>query len=165
MAQAPHLLLWQPLLKGKLLAQQFLRLKAAAQLADGGGKAILDAARADLARGQPVDIAGYPLHPALFDALQAATLTPPATTATATTAANAANARHLVWLELSSQSPSSMGAPSQAALQQWRDAGWHVTAEALAGPPFWQTVEIEDAPALIEATTRHIGTAAAMVPA
>ena len=31
-----------------------------------------------------------------------------------------------------------------------------VSSQAVAGPPFWQTVEIEDAPALVTATVDHL---------
>lgn len=149
----PNLLLWQPVTQGKALMQQFLRLKAAAQLADGGGKAILDAARAALAAGRPVEVAGYGLHPALHAAWQAATLKPPAPWP-------AAAPPRLVWLEVASAAAPALAPAAQTALSAWQAAGWTTDAQAVTGPPFWQTVEIEDAPALVEATVRHLGAAA-----
>lgn len=137
-----NLLFWQPALQGKALLQQFLRLKAAAQLADGGGKAILEAARADLNAGRPVEVAGYLLAPALAQGLDAATLAPPVDTP----------ASHLVWLEVSGQAEPTLAPATQAALPRWQGAGWQATAQVVAGPPFWQTTEIEDAPALVAAT-------------
>jgi exosortase A-associated hydrolase 2 len=136
-----NLLFWQPALQGKALLQQFLRLKAVAQLADGGGKAILDAARADLAAGRLVEVAGYTLAPALALGLEAATLAPPTLTP----------AGRVVWLEVSGQPEPALSPATQAALPRWQAAGWHVDARAVAGPPFWQTTEIEDAPALLTA--------------
>ena len=122
--------------------RQFLRLKAAAQLADGGGKAILEAARADLAAGRAVQVAGYTVNPALAQGLQVATLTPPV----------AKPAGRAVWLEVSSQPDPTLAPATKAALPGWEAAGWSVEAQAVHGPPFWQTAEIEDAPTLVAAT-------------
>lgn len=140
-----NLLLWQPALQGKTLLQQFLRLKAAAQLADGGGKALLDAARADLAAGRPVEVAGYRLPAALAKGLEAATLAPPPPGTT--------EPGRLVWLEMSTQPEPTLAPATQAAWPRWQAAGWRVEGRALQGPAFWQTTEIEDAPALLAATT------------
>lgn len=146
----PHLLLWQPVPKGRIVAQQFLRLKAAAQLADGGGKAILEATKADLAAGKPVEIAGYSLHPQLLRSLETAELSPVDAQATSP---------RMVWLEVASQPDSAFSLPAQNSQAEWRQAGWQVDAEVIVGPPFWQTVEIEDAPALVAATARHLASA------
>lgn len=143
-----NLLFWQPALRGKALLQQFLRLKAAAQLADGGGKAILEAARAELNAGRPVEVAGYLVASALAQGLDAATLAPPIGIPTG----------RLVWLEVSSQAEPSLAPASQAALQRWQSAGWHATIQVVAGPPFWQTTEIEDAPALVATTVNAMST-------
>ena len=158
-AAAPHinvplnLLFWQPALQGKALLQQFLRLKAAAQMADGGGKAILDAARANLAAGRPVEVAGYLLPAALAQGLEAAKLTPPALPVPGVATAQAAlpNGR-LVWLEVAAQDEVMLSPAAQIAWPHWQAAGWQVETHAVPGPAFWQTTEIEDAPALLTAT-------------
>jgi exosortase A-associated hydrolase 2 len=139
-----NLLFWQPALQGNLLLQQFLRLKAAAKLADGGGKAILDAARADLASGKAVDVAGYQLSAALAQGLQAAALAPPD--------ARALPSGRLVWLEVSTQSDPKLAPAAQAALPRWQSSGWKLQSQAVSGPAFWQTTNIEDAPELLAAT-------------
>ena len=151
---APNLLLWQPTGSGKTALQQFLRLKAAAQLLEGGGKGVTEALKRDLAAGQPVEVAGYTLHPGLAAGLEAATLNPPPRPARA------------VWLEVAQPQPqASATAPatapellpaSRAAIERWRSAGWAVDAAALPGPAFWQTTEIEDAPALIAHGTQAL---------
>lgn len=153
---APHLLLWQPVLQGKTAFQQFLRLKAAAQLADGGGKQALDAARTDLVAGRSVDIAGYALAPSLAQGWQAATLAPPDATAEGT----AGPSRHLIWLEVSSQPAPEPSPAAKAALPRWQAAGWTPQLQAVPGPPFWQTAEIEDAPALVSATVAALNATA-----
>lgn len=149
----PHLLLWQPAQQGKAVLQQFLRLKAAAQLADGGGKAILDAARAGLAAGHAVDVAGYALAPALAGGLEQARLTPPA-------ASIDGAAPRLVWLETSTQAEPTLSPAAQTALPRWRESGWQVLARCVSGPAFWQTTEIEDAPALVAQTPPALAEAA-----
>ncbi len=147
---APHLLLWQPTVQGRAAWQQFLRLKAAARLADGGGKAVLDAARAELAADRSIDVAGYTVSPSLVHALGAATLTaPPAINA-------GPAAQRLVWLEVSTR-PEAVASPAAtAAASSWQSAGWATQLRAVHGPAFWQTTEIEDAPALVRATVEAL---------
>lgn len=167
-----HFLFWQPAPSGKLLLQQFLRLKLAAGLqADGeqgdkdgnSGKGVVEALRAGLAAGQTQDIAGYALPPALAHGLESAVLAPPApsqspppadtTSATGAAAAcQGSGARRLVWLEVSTRPEASLLPASQASIQAWRDAGHTVHTQVVPGPAFWQTVEIEDAPALLQAS-------------
>lgn len=151
--ECPNLLFWQPAAQGKALLQQFLRLKAAAQLADGGGKAILEAARAELAAGRAVDVAGYRLAPALARGLEAASLQPPPVV-------SAHPAPQLLWLETASQDEPALSPVGQSALPRWQAAGWQVRSQAVRGVAFWQTTEIEDVPALVTATVDGLGQAA-----
>lgn len=141
---APNLLLWQPSGSGKTALQQFLRLKAAAQMLDGSGKGVTESLKRELAAGQPVEVAGYRLHPELAAGMEAATLTPPR------------HAARAVWLEVASGEAPELLPASRGALERWRTAGWAVQAAAVAGPAFWQTTEIEDAPALIEQGMRAL---------
>ena len=46
---------------------------------------------------------------------------------------------------------------SLAAMAPWQRQAAAFEARLLAGPPFWQTAEIETAPALIEATLAAFG--------
>lgn len=143
----PNLLFWQPTLQGKTAWQQFLRLKAAAQLADGGGKAVLEAARADLDAGRTIEVAGYEVSPALARRLECAVLNPPAFTGTP---------GQIVWLELGSESDGTARPIAAAAASNWERAGWTVTWRAVPGSAFWQTVEIEEAPAWVETTVSEL---------
>jgi exosortase A-associated hydrolase 2 len=147
MAPAPSLLLWQPIASGRLQLQQFLRLKLAAEMMRGTSKAAMDEMRAALASGQAVEIAGYMLNPALASGLEQATLAP------------AAQVPRLVWLEVSGRDAPELAPASAAALQAWREAGIDVQAEAVAGPSFWQTSEIETAPALLAASCAALAAA------
>lgn len=149
-ARPCHLLLWNPVLQGKAVTQQFVRLKAAAQWASGDGKAAAQWVRSELAAGRTVEIAGYGLSPALAQALDGSTLTPPP-----------GAGRRLVWLEAAGREDEAALSPAaQAQLPRWEAAGWQVRSRAVTGPAFWQTVEIEDAPALVDASVELLGAAA-----
>ncbi|MFT7774316.1 hydrolase 2, exosortase A system-associated [Roseateles sp.] len=146
-----HLLLVQPPASGKPLLQQFLRLKLAADLAEGGGgKGLMAEMRAALSRGEAVEAAGYMLSSALALGLEGATLTPPSSPQPDS---------RVIWLELSSRPDAEWTPVAQQAQKRWSDAGLPPTAELLHGPAFWQTTEVEEAPALIEALQRLFGTA------
>lgn len=147
-ANPVSLLFWQPTLDGKSAWRQFLRLKAAAHLDQGGGgKAVLDAAQADLADGRSVEIAGYTVAPALARGLASATLCMPRP------AGAGSSSRRLVCLEIAARSSAS---PAAAALAQWQTAGWRTSLATVPGPAFWQTAEIEDAPQLLDATVEAL---------
>jgi len=139
-----HFLFWQPASSGRVLLQQFLRLKGAAEL-QGDAKGVIDAARRGLAAGQVQHIAGYPLSPALAQGLEQAALTPPPEQP------GHAPGR-VVWLELSTRLEATLLPASTPRVDEWRAAGHAVQTQVVAGPAFWQTVEIEDAPALISAS-------------
>lgn len=150
---AHHLLLWQPMLAGKTLVQQFLRLKAAAGLVDGTeAKSAMATLRAALAAGQSVEVAGYPLPAALMNAIEAATLTRP----------GAASQVH--WLEGSPRTDAGLSPAAAKPVEAWRGDGLDVRAQVVTGPAFWQATEIEVAPALLPATLTSMGLAAG-VPA
>lgn len=146
--EAPNLLLWQPVINGQQMLQQFLRLHAAGQWLGEGSKGASPAKA--LATGQSVDIAGYTVTPTLANGMAAARLQ---ATATATPG-------RLVWLETSTQPEPALGPASTTHLDTWREAGWAVNAQALSGSAFWQTIGTDEAPALIAATLQALTNAA-----
>ncbi len=136
------LLLWQPATQGRVVLQQFLRLLSAGELISGKAQGAAAAARAALAAGNAVDVAGYRLSPALATGLEAAELVAPA------------RPGRLIAFEVGTrEEPTPVLA---AALQRWQAAGWQAQAQVVAGPAFWQTTEIEDAPALLAATAQAL---------
>ena len=138
-----NFLFWQPAAAGKVLLQQFLRLKMAAEMLDGKAAGVTNALRAQLQAGEAVDIAGYTIGPALALGLSQAQLRPPDA---------ATQASQSIWLETSTRVDATLLPATQTAIAAWRSAGHDVQAAAVTGPAFWQTQEIEDAPALIAAT-------------
>jgi uncharacterized protein len=154
--QPAGLLFWHPVVQGKLQLQQFLRLKAAGHLLEGGAKQVMDTLRRELAGGSTVSVAGYRLSPALAQGLEQATIArPPQVPA----------GLRLEWLELSTRDDATLSPVSQAALAAWAAAGWRTRSALVTGPSFWQTVEIEDAPALLPATLQAIAPATEAVAA
>lgn len=136
----PPLLAWQPVNNGKQHLTQFLRLKAASQmLAESDAKAVMAKIRGELEAGRAVEVAGYRLSPALASGLDAAALRLPA-----------AFPSPVALLEVGSGERTDVSPALQAIVSRWSADGTPVTAEAIAGPSFWQTQEIEVAPALIE---------------
>jgi exosortase A-associated hydrolase 2 len=142
MRPAPDLVFWQPATSGKQFLQQFLRLKVANQIlsdsapARGGTQQL----REQLARGERIEIAGYALSPGLALEMEVAELKVPESTV------------HTAWLEVSGTSGSELSPAALARIQAWRTAGRSIDARVVTGPAFWQTLEIEECPELINAT-------------
>ncbi len=143
--EGADLLLWQPVISGKQHLQQFLRIKAAgAMLKDDSGPKP-ETPRALLSRGESVEVAGYRIAPGLASGMDAASLQVPGSPATGP-------AGTAVWLEVSGAAQPALSMPAAQVIENWRAAGWRVLTRVVQGPAFWQTLEIEEAPALIEAS-------------
>ncbi len=137
---APDLLYWQPVISGRQFLQQFLRLKLAGQLVGGesGERTGTQEMRERLLAGEAIEIAGYALSPGLASGLDAAELPPPAAPS------------RVAWLEVGVAAQATPAARSR--IDAWRAAGCRVDARAIEGAAFWQTLEVTECPALIDAT-------------
>lgn len=144
-AGASHdgLLLWQPQLSGKTLLAQFLRLKIAASLGLGEGDRVdARAVRQALADGEAQEVAGYLLSPAMARGLEAAVFDlPPVWSGP------------VRWLEVGR----AIAPASVTAIERLRERGVAVDSAVVDGPSFWQTVEVELASALIQASAHFEG--------
>jgi exosortase A-associated hydrolase 2 len=143
----PHafdkLVLWQPPPRGETLMTQFLRLQLAATMSTGQ-KTTTRALRERLAAGEPVEVGGYELHPALvaaIDALHLVSLAPPRD-----------NETH--WIEVAPGEEPAISPASAAVVGEWTKRGCHLQVEAVAGDAFWAATEITECPNAMEATTR-----------
>lgn len=141
------LLFWQPTPSGATVLQQFLRLKAAAEMLNQGGKGVVDQLKHELSDGQTVEVAGYELTRALTDGLADARLAP------------FEGLQRVVWLEVSAQPDATFSPASSRSMQAWSAASPRFDAQIVHGGMFWQSVEIEDAPALWDATCAQLGSA------
>lgn len=148
-----NLLLWQPVLSGKQFLQQFLRLKLAGEMLGGDGKGVMDRLRAQLAQGESLEVAGYRLSPGLANGLERAELVP------------AGQSARIEWIELSAKPDGALSPLAGARLEKWRAAGLAARGRVVNGPAFWQTTEIAECPALLEASTLAVAAVAAVAHA
>jgi exosortase A-associated hydrolase 1 len=113
----------------------------------GSGKAEAGAAPAQsLAAGNAVEVGGYRLSPALASGLGEAVFNVPS-----------GYAGRIVWFELSPD-PAPVSPAATKAVESLRARGITVDVEALTGPEFWNTVEIEESDALLQRSLRALGT-------
>ena len=150
--EAVDFIFWQPVVSGKTHWQQFMRLKMAGELGSGQASAIGEQLRRQLAAGQPVEIAGYDIAPALVSGLEQAELTPPIRD-------KSRDKGRVVWREVSLRDDAALAPASLKRIEAWRAAGYTVDARVVRGPAFWQTSEIEDAPELIASTLEALAEA------
>jgi len=138
------MLFWQPMPSGATALQQFLRLKAANEMLAQGGKGVVEQLKRELSEGRLIEVAGYELSGGLTQGLADARLVP------------FDGVQRVVWLEVAAQPDSTWTPASAKAVQAWTQAVPATTAQLVTGPMFWQSVEIEDAPALWEATRTQL---------
>lgn len=147
-APAVPLLLWQPVLDGKLHLTQFLRVRMAAQLDRTDlPKETTQSMRAQWAAGQSVEVAGYEIHPDLAASIEAARLN----------SHPLAPGSRIFWLEQAVGQPAELSPASQAQLARWPGAKVPVDTALFDGPAFWQVHERMEAPNAVELTTQWLG--------
>ncbi len=139
-----RLVLWQPVQRGEIFLNQFLRIRIAADLRDGAGtgKETVSALRRRLAQGEILEIAGYGLTPELATAIDAMNIVDLALKCS----------RPIAWIELAPQAETGLTPASQAAIERLSGAGLDVRAEVVIGPPFWSIEETTLIPELCERT-------------
>jgi exosortase A-associated hydrolase 2 len=137
-----RIVLWQPIVSGKLLVSQFLRVRAAEGMADADrGRAGPDTRASLQARGS-IEVAGYEISRSLVSQLEDI----------ADPLAEAANWQALSWLEVVAEGVAEPGPAAQRALDRLRQRGATVHAAVVPGDPFWATPEIAVVPRLVDAT-------------
>jgi exosortase A-associated hydrolase 2 len=142
-AALERIILWQPVSAGDAMLTQFLRTDVAAQmLAQADSRSSTDALRKRLQSGEPIEVAGYTLAPALVSALDPLRLE----------SLPENDATPIDWFDVVSD-PSRGAAPAGERIRKaWAARGLRVRHRLVAGPPFWSSVEIAIAPALVKAT-------------
>lgn len=140
-AQLPlaRLLLWEPELDGRRCIDRFLRLRLAAGMLAGAAREVPGQARAALAHGDAVEVAGYLLAPGLahaIDGVSAAALLP---------------AMPVYWLDYHAADQSGAWSPPLLA-RQWRERGAAVHVASFDDGPFWHSGELLACPQLLYAT-------------
>jgi uncharacterized protein len=143
-----NFLFWQPPASGKLLLQQFLRLKVAADMMSGQSKGVMEGLKQQLKAGASVEIAGYELSARLALGLEGATLVlEPKPKGPSIDAA-----LRIECFETTPKEDAELSPPTSRMADAWAQMGRRARVHKVTGPAFWQTTEIEDAPALVHAT-------------
>jgi exosortase A-associated hydrolase 2 len=134
-----RLLLWQPELDGRRSIDRFLRLRLASHMLAGAAQEAPGQARAALALGDPVEVAGYLLAPELahaIDGVSVAALLP---------------AMPVYWLDYHAAEQTGAWSPPLLA-RQWRERGAAVHVASFDDGPFWHSGELLACPQLLYAT-------------
>jgi len=146
-----NFMFWAPTMAGKLQLHQFLRLRAAAELLEGNSKGVTEGLRQQLTSGYAVEIAGYTVSPGLALGMDNSILAPLPPLPTG-------GSFRLEWFEMSTREDAKPSPAASKTFSEWDVAGFEVRSHMVRGPSFWQTTEIEDAPALLSATVAALST-------
>lgn len=138
-----RLLLWQPVLEGKVLFTQFLRIRLAMLMDRGEPKETTQQMRERLQAGKPLEVAGYEISPALAAALDSKALV----------AIRLPAGLQVNWFELMLTDQAELSIASQKAVAAWQSQDVVVVTQFFSGPAFWQLHERELTPDLLAKTT------------
>jgi len=124
-----NLLLWQPVVKGRLFMKQFLRLRMAADLmrTDSAGLGIEES----FAEQGGVEVAGYWLSKEFYQSFVELNIN-----------THVQVSGRVAWYELSTQSEAKLTLPARQTIECWRTSGLVLDDAVLMGEAFWSTTEI-----------------------
>lgn len=144
-----RLVLWQPVLSGDRYLTQFLRLRLAASMNSNSARESTRDLRARLSAGEPLEIAGYQLAPALVDAMASLKLEQ---------LIPHLHRLELNWLEVTSDGNAGLTPASQQLINACAERGRTLEARAVSGEAFWLIQEMALAPNLLTATNDMLQT-------
>lgn len=128
----PCSVFWQPVATGSQLMTQFLRLRVAASMMDSGGRESVDALKKRLADGESLEVAGYELSPALWQAVEEAQLADSIGPQLGT----------LNVLEVGRRGSDKLTGAGERLLTQATALGLSGQGQRFDGDPFWSSTEI-----------------------
>lgn len=139
-----RIVLWQPVLRGQTLVNQFLRIRVAAGMSETADaeKETVKGLRQKLEAGETLEVAGYGLDQRLMTELDALNLTELAVAA----------GRPLDWFEIGASAGAGPSPASRAELDRLAAKGLAVDARVIPGESFWTIEEPALVPALWQAT-------------
>jgi len=123
---------WQPVVSGKQCMTQFLRLRVAASMMDGGGKEGVKELKARLENGDVVEVAGYEMSSSLWKEIEQLDLSLRLTP----------NLGRLQIAEVGSTAQSELSPVGRKLLAAAIKAGIEAFGERFVGEPFWSATEI-----------------------
>ncbi len=125
----------------------------------GGAKGVTEGLRQQLACGAAIEVAGYTIAPSLAQGLEKSALEPPVYGPSETIT----HPGRVEWFELSTRDDANLSPAAQKTADTWLKQGFAVRSHIVNGPAFWQTTEIEGAPALLDATLAALSVQARQV--
>ena len=140
-----RLLLWQPVIDGKSMVTQFLRIRIAASLGSENAAETTKGLRADLAAGRSVEVAGYDLSAELAQALNDVRLD----------RLDLPHTLQVHWYEVGPHVRDQLSRAVERIAGAWRERGVSVTVFGIAGDPFWSVPESPPVAELLAATARN----------
>ena len=141
-----RVIFWQPVISGKQMFTQFLRLRVANSKEQHGRQETTEQLRQLLASGETLEIGGYYLTSQLAAALDAALLPD----------GPLPEGLHVDWLERVQTAETPVSMASQRWVSTWQEQGKSIAVHAFTGPQFWQLHDRFLAPDLLEKTTQAL---------
>jgi exosortase A-associated hydrolase 2 len=140
-----NLLLWQPVVNGKLFLTQYLRYRVASLVDRGLPPENTREIRDKLISGEVVEVAGYPISGALAKGLDQAQFS------------NFDNlqAIDITWFERVVDSEKPFPIPALKAMDTLRGHGSIIDPYKFSDPQIWQLHDKDRTPNLVELTTQH----------
>lgn len=136
------LLLWQPVVDGKLFLTQLLRQRTAALIDRGRAGESTAEMRARLAAGDSLEVAGYELSPRLVGEIDTLDLA----------SAGGLSDITVHWLEHSTAGSTEPSPRSAKVMEQLRQKGCRIHFASFSGQPLWQLHERDSCQPLLDAT-------------
>ena len=135
-----------PVLRGTLFMTQFLRLKMLSAMiaADAGSGETIADIKARLADGTSVEIAGYPLSPGLYGALDGLAMSD---------LIDPDDSAAIGWFEMVAQPDAALPLAVRNGIKTLQ-GDRAITTSTVVGPKYWETAETSTSPELVEAIVR-----------
>ncbi|WP_260293841.1 hydrolase 2, exosortase A system-associated [Sedimenticola hydrogenitrophicus] len=141
---ASRIVCWQPVINGRNLLGQFLRLRIAAYLESSDKNQSVKDYMTAFEKGSGIEVAGYQVSPGLALPL-----------ANAKFEDVSKNCKKLAWFQLTTLPGKSIGPSDQIILDQLSDNGLEVVSGMIQGAPFWFTQELSLSHQLLDTTSKY----------
>ena len=138
-----EIIFWQPVLRGESAITQFLRIRMAADVAAGNNKSTPKVLRQQLLSGRTIEVGGYELNSELVSAIDELSISD---------LEFPLNVK-IKWFEVAPTERASISPAAKKVESQLIDKNVLVESRVVYGSPFWNSVEIQDVPELLEVTT------------
>lgn len=142
-----RLLLWQPVVSGKQMFTQYLRLRIASSRELHGRQETTKELRERLAAGETLEVGGYYISPRLAADLDHVALP---------SAPDLPPDLRIDWLERVDDDKTELAMGSRRMVAGWQEQGIDVRPCPFHGPPFWQLHERFLAPELVDRTVEAL---------